>query len=48
MNEVADAISYLTAHPRERAEMSRIARETVCKEFHIEKQMAQVLRALLD
>ena len=48
VDEVADAISYLAAHPHERAEMSRMARSRVQQEFDIEFQMARMRSVILN
>jgi len=47
VDEVADAISYLVAHPHELAEMSKKARATVHREFDLEDRMAEIKRAIL-
>jgi glycosyltransferase involved in cell wall biosynthesis len=45
---VANAVSYLATHPRERAEMSRMARVRACGAFNIENSMAEIKRVILD
>lgn len=46
--EVAEAVSYLLAHPEVRARMSRAARLRVCEEFDIEARMAEIERVILN
>jgi glycosyltransferase involved in cell wall biosynthesis len=48
VEEVAEAISYLSTHPKERAEMSRMARKRVCESFDIEDRMTEIKRAILN
>lgn len=47
VDEVAAAVSYLVTHPREREEMSRMARARVHQEFNIEDRMAQIRSVVL-
>jgi glycosyltransferase involved in cell wall biosynthesis len=48
VDAVADAISYLVTHSRERAQMARMARARVCETFDIENAMAEIRRVILD
>ncbi len=48
VEKVADAILYLVAHPRERAEMSRMARGRVREVFDVESQMEEIKRVILS
>jgi glycosyltransferase involved in cell wall biosynthesis len=48
VDEVADAISYLVTHPRERAEMSRMVRARVHEAFDVEQRMAEIKRVILN
>jgi glycosyltransferase involved in cell wall biosynthesis len=45
---VADAISYLVAHPEKRQQMARAARTTACELFNLDDRMAELKRAILD
>lgn len=45
---VADAISYLAAHPAERERMGRTARMTACERFNIDDRMAEIKLAILQ
>jgi glycosyltransferase involved in cell wall biosynthesis len=47
VSDVAAAISFLVAHPRERAKMALTARDRVHAEFDIEKCMAELKRVIL-
>jgi glycosyltransferase involved in cell wall biosynthesis len=44
---VADAISYLAAHPQERERMSRMTRARVCETFDIENRIADIKNIVL-
>jgi glycosyltransferase involved in cell wall biosynthesis len=46
--ELAEAVSYLLAHPEERARMSHAARLRACEEFDIEVRMAEIKRIILN
>ena len=48
VNQAAKAISFMATHPRERAEMSRMARARVREEFDIEDRMAEIKRVILN
>ncbi len=48
IDAVADAISFLVTHPRECAQMSRMARVRACELFDIEKSMAEIERVILS
>ena len=48
VHDVADAISYLVAHPQERLEMSRRARAKVREVFDINDKMAEIRRVILS
>jgi glycosyltransferase involved in cell wall biosynthesis len=48
VDEVANAISYLVTHPRECAEMSRMARKRVCEAFDVQERMAEIRRVILS
>lgn len=45
--EVAEALSWLIAHPEERAQMSRRARQRVCQAFDTRDRMAEIRHVLL-
>jgi glycosyltransferase involved in cell wall biosynthesis len=45
---VADAISYLITHPRERAEMSKMVRARAREAFDVEDRMAEIRRVILS
>lgn len=47
VDEIAAAISYMATHPRERAQMSRMARARVCEVFDIESRMAEMMEVVL-
>jgi glycosyltransferase involved in cell wall biosynthesis len=44
---IADAISYLAAHPQERERMSRMTRARVCETFNIENRIADIKNIVL-
>jgi glycosyltransferase involved in cell wall biosynthesis len=48
VDEAADAIAYLVTHPRERAEMSKMARAKVREAFDVEDRMAEIKRVILN
>lgn len=47
VDEVAGAISYLVNHPRECADMSRMARARACEAFDVHDTMAEIRRVIL-
>lgn len=47
-DEVAEAVSYLLAHPKERAQMSQAARSRASQEFDIEARMMDIKRVILN
>jgi glycosyltransferase involved in cell wall biosynthesis len=48
VDEVADAISYLASHPRERTRMGKMASARVRDNFNIEDSMAEIKRVILS
>jgi glycosyltransferase involved in cell wall biosynthesis len=48
VDEVADAITYLRTHPRERAKMSTMVRARVREAFDVEVRMAELKRVILN
>ncbi len=48
VDELAEAISYLVTHPRERADMSKMAQARVREAFDVEDRMAEIKRVLLS
>jgi glycosyltransferase involved in cell wall biosynthesis len=48
VHEVADAISYLGTHPRERTEMSKVVRVRVREAFDLEDRMSEIKRVILN
>jgi glycosyltransferase involved in cell wall biosynthesis len=47
-DEVAEAVSYLLAHPQERVQMSRAARSRALQEFDIEARMRDIKQVILQ
>jgi glycosyltransferase involved in cell wall biosynthesis len=47
VDEAARAIVFLATHPMERATMSRMARQRVCRSFDIETRMQELIRTIL-
>lgn len=48
VNAVADAISYLATHLREREQMGQMARARACEVFDVEKCMVEIKRVILS
>jgi glycosyltransferase involved in cell wall biosynthesis len=48
VDAAADAISYLSTHPQERARMASRTRETVCRAFDIDCQMGEIIHVILN
>jgi glycosyltransferase involved in cell wall biosynthesis len=48
VDEAENAILYLATHPHERAEMARKSRETICQSFNVDKQMNEMVNAILN
>jgi len=48
VEQTADAISYMVTHPKERAEMSRMAQSRVSEAFDVEARMAEIKRVILS
>lgn len=48
VDELAQAISYLVTHPRERANMSKLVRARVREAFDIEDRMADIKRVIKE
>jgi glycosyltransferase involved in cell wall biosynthesis len=48
VDAAADAISYLATHPRELAQMASRTRETVCRTSDLDRQMQEVIHAILS
>jgi glycosyltransferase involved in cell wall biosynthesis len=47
IEDAGNAIEYLATHPQERAEMASKARDTVSQSFDIDKQMGELVEAIL-
>jgi glycosyltransferase involved in cell wall biosynthesis len=48
VSAIADAISYLVSHPKERLQMAKKARERACEEFDMDNTMAEIKRMILS
>jgi glycosyltransferase involved in cell wall biosynthesis len=48
VDEAENAILHLATHPQERAAMGRKSRETVCQCFSVDKQLGEMVNAILN